>query len=58
MHYRMTNDHLKGEIKSYQKVIQLIATETSNKLDKNVWKIVSNKGQIIRNTNLSPCNTT
>ena len=44
--------HLKGEIESYQKVIQLMATETSNKIDINVWKTVSSKSQRIRNTNL------
>ena len=37
------NEHLKGEIESYQKVIQLIANETSNKMDNNVWKTVTNK---------------
>ena len=46
------NEHLKGEIESYQKVIQLIASETSNKIDNNVWKTVSNKSQRIRKTNL------
>ena len=46
------NEHLKGEIESYQKVIQPMVTETSNKIDKNVWKTVSNKSQRIRNTNL------
>ena len=46
------NEHLKGEIESYQKVIQLIANETSNKIDNNVWKTVSNKSQRIRKTNL------
>ena len=29
-----------------------MATETSNKIDKIVWKTVSNKSQRIRNTNL------
>ena len=37
------NEHLKGEIDSYQKVVQLIANETSNKIDNNVWKTVTNK---------------
>ena len=37
----------------YQKVIQLIANETSNKTDNNIWKIVSNKNQRIRKTNLA-----
>ena len=46
------NEHLKGEIESYQKVIQLIANEASNKIDNNVWKTVSNKSQRIRKTNL------
>ena len=46
------DEHLKGEIESYQKVIQLMATETSNKKDKNVWKTMSNESQRIRNTNL------
>ena len=46
------NEHLKGETESYQKVIRLLATKTPNNIDKNVWKIVSNKSQRIRNTNL------
>ena len=46
------NEHLKGEIESYQKVIQLMASETSNKIGINVWKTVSNKSQRIRKTNL------
>ena len=46
------NEHLKREIESYQKVIQLMATEISNRIDNNVWKTVSNKNQKIRNTNL------
>ena len=46
------NEHLKGEVESYQKVIQLLATKTSNKIDKNVWETMSNKSQRIRNTNL------
>ena len=29
-----------------------MATETSNKIDDNVWKTMSNKSQRIRNTNL------
>ena len=37
------NEHLKGEIDSYQKFVQLIANETSNKIDNNVWKTVTNK---------------
>ena len=44
------NEHLKGEIESYQKVIQLIANKTSNKLDNNASKTVSNKSQRIRKT--------
>ena len=36
-----------------QKVIQLITTETTNKIDKNVWKTVSNNSRRIRNINLS-----
>ena len=46
------NEHLKAEIKSYQKVIQLMPNETSNKIDNNVWKILSNKSQRIRKTKL------
>ena len=46
------NEHLKGEIKSYQKVIQLMPNETPNKIDNNVWKILSDKSQRIRKTNL------
>ena len=46
------SEHLKGKIESYQKAIQLIANETSNKIDNNVWKTVSNKSQRIRKTNL------
>ena len=34
------NEHLKGEIECYQKAIQLMANETSNKIDNNVWKTV------------------
>ena len=30
------SEHLKGEIESYQKAIQLIANETSDKIDNNV----------------------
>ena len=37
------NEHLKGEIDSYQKFVQPIANETSNKIDNNVWKTVTNK---------------
>ena len=44
------NEHLKGEIESYQKLIQLIANETSNKIDNNASKTVSNKSQRIRKT--------
>ena len=43
---------LNQEIESYQKVIQLIASETSNKIDNNAWNTVSNKSQRIRKTNL------
>ena len=46
------NEHLKREIESYQKVIQLMATEILNIIDNNVWKTVPNKSQRIRNTNL------
>ena len=46
------NEHLKGERESYQKSTQLLATETPNNIDKNVWNIVSNKGQRIRNSSL------
>ena len=46
------NEHFKGEIESYQKVIQLMTSETSNKIGINVWKTVSNKSQRIRKTNL------
>ena len=41
------NEHLKGETESDQKVILLLATETSNNIDKNVSKTVSNKSQRI-----------
>ena len=30
------SEHLKGELESYQKAIQLIANETSDKIDNNV----------------------
>ena len=43
---------LNQEIESYKKVIQLIASETSNKIDNNAWNTVSNKSQRIRKTNL------
>ena len=33
-------------------VIQLLANETSNNINKNVWKTMSNKTQRIRKTNL------
>ena len=46
------SEHLKGEIESYQKAIQLIANETSDKIDNNVWKTISNKSQRIRKKNL------
>ena len=46
------NKHPNGEIESYQNVVQLLATETSNNINKNVWKTVTNKRQRIRNTNL------
>ena len=40
-----------GAEKYYQKVVQVMANEASNKID-NVWKTVSNKSQRIRETNL------
>ena len=33
------NEHLKGEIESYQKVIQLMANETSNKMFERPYQI-------------------
>ena len=46
------NEHLKVETESYQRAIQLMATETSNKINKSVWKTVSNKRKKKRNANL------
>ena len=40
------------EIESRQNVIQLIANVTSNRIENNVWKTMSNKSQRIRKTDL------